>query len=173
MQSSLNNPANMSTTPLTQASVDSAQDRPVKKRRATRTVLAPPQSVVNKARRALRVSEEDINLASAIISDPSTQMQHHVQWLDSYIKNVASRPLGLLSCASTVTAISGVVEALTQTCNESITPLVVNADTTFKPADLDPAVQRLTALSEQLAGIAARFKDRQAQIVRVAAAQSE
>ena len=68
-----------------------------------------------------------------------------------------------MTCATTVTAVSAVVDSLTQVCNEMITP--ISAEGTDSDA-LEAAAKRLSAISNQLSGISARFRLRQEQFKR-------
>ena len=131
-----------------------------KKRRITRTIQMPPKNLVRTSERMIP-PERDMNLAAQLSQYEGPLDLASQEWLKSYSASTPTKPFAVITCASTVTALSAVVDSITTLCNESITPMYT--DDKFDPQvnTLDAVARQLTAVASELSGISARFQSRQ------------
>ena len=137
-------------------------DPKAKKRRITKSIQMPPKSLVRVNER-LVPPEQDMNLAAQLLQSETIDLASQA-WLKSYSAATPTKPFAVVTCASTVVALSAVVDSITKLCNESITPLYT--DSSFEPKNdtLDGVSRQLTAIADELSGISARFQARQQHI---------
>ena len=139
--------------------VAKSKDPVAKKRRVTRSIQMPPKSVVRAAERQVP-SERDMELAIELKENEQILNLAGQNWLKNYSSLTPTKPFAVITCASTVTALSAIVDSITALCNETITPMYTNA--TFEPQNdtLDGISRQLSAVADELSGISARFQAR-------------
>ena len=124
----------------------------------------PPKSLVRTAEKQVP-SASDLDLAASLATGEMGDLDMaSTTWLKEFSSRAPTKPLGIITCSSTVTALSAIVDSITALCNDGITPLYTDSNFSPTATSLDAIARQLASVSDELSSISARFKARQQQL---------